>query len=216
MSTCSGLSALDHANTKFTKGYATSGIVCTTCRHEFILPEGAGPLQKGERYIFPFPSNPFGLLIRLGSQTLTTSQPSALPTILKQRRSYHTISCVSIGSAFSTASKISQSTTQNNSGARLSLASSPSFTWRLTNKIVRLTFPSITNPVLAEVIWRVLNGHGLVFREEVQRRIKDQDIGATQWMINSDIGTGPSSSVSVRPTFFSCTDLTPLIRCTSC
>ena len=52
MSTCSGLAALDHANTKHTKGYATSGIVCTTCRHEFILPEGAGPLQKGERLVF--------------------------------------------------------------------------------------------------------------------------------------------------------------------
>lgn len=52
MSTCSGLAALDHANTKYTKGYATSGIVCTTCRHEFILPEGAGPLQKGERFVF--------------------------------------------------------------------------------------------------------------------------------------------------------------------
>jgi hypothetical protein len=56
MSTCSGLSALDHANSKYTKGYATSGIVCTTCRHEFILPEGAGPLQKGERLVFRFTS----------------------------------------------------------------------------------------------------------------------------------------------------------------
>jgi len=54
MSTCSGLAALDHANTKCTKGYATSGIVCTTCRHEFVLPEGAGPLQKGERLVFDF------------------------------------------------------------------------------------------------------------------------------------------------------------------
>lgn len=52
MSTCSGLSALDHANSKYSKGYTTSGIVCTTCRHEFILPEGAGPLQKGKRYVF--------------------------------------------------------------------------------------------------------------------------------------------------------------------
>ena len=52
MSTCSGLAALDHANSKHTKGYATSGIVCTTCRHEFVLPEGAGPLQKGERLVF--------------------------------------------------------------------------------------------------------------------------------------------------------------------
>lgn len=51
MSTYSGLTALDHANTKYSKGYATTGIVCTTCRHEFILPEGAGPLQKGERSV---------------------------------------------------------------------------------------------------------------------------------------------------------------------
>ena len=51
MSTCSGLAALNHANNKLAKGYATSGIVCTTCRHEFILPEGAGPLQKGERSV---------------------------------------------------------------------------------------------------------------------------------------------------------------------
>jgi hypothetical protein len=29
-----------------------TGIVCTTCRHEFVLPEGAGPLQKGERLVF--------------------------------------------------------------------------------------------------------------------------------------------------------------------
>ena len=54
MSTCSGLSALDHANSKYSKGYATSGIVCTTCRHEFVLPEGAGPLQKGERLVSHF------------------------------------------------------------------------------------------------------------------------------------------------------------------
>lgn len=54
MSTCSGLAALDHANSKYTKGYATSGIVCTTCKHEFILPEGAGPLQKGERFVYNY------------------------------------------------------------------------------------------------------------------------------------------------------------------
>ena len=54
MSTCSGLAALDHANNKYSKGYATTGIVCTTCRHEFLLPEGAGPLQKGERLVFSF------------------------------------------------------------------------------------------------------------------------------------------------------------------
>ena len=51
MSTCSGLSALDHANSKYSKGYNTSGVVCVTCKHEFILLEGVGPLQKGERLV---------------------------------------------------------------------------------------------------------------------------------------------------------------------
>ena len=51
ISTCSGLSAVEHANTKFSKGYATTGVVCTTCSHEFVLPEGAGQLQKGERFV---------------------------------------------------------------------------------------------------------------------------------------------------------------------
>ena len=49
---CSSLAALDHANSKYTKGYAMSGIVCTTCWHEFILPEGARPLQKGKQFVF--------------------------------------------------------------------------------------------------------------------------------------------------------------------
>lgn len=51
ISTCSGLSAIGHANSKFSKGYSTTGIVCTTCSHEFVLPEGAGQLQKGERFM---------------------------------------------------------------------------------------------------------------------------------------------------------------------
>ncbi|KAJ7785444.1 hypothetical protein B0H14DRAFT_3095666 [Mycena olivaceomarginata] len=51
MSTCSGLVALDYANTKFSCGYSATGVgmgVCT--RHEFVLPNGIGDLQKGERY----------------------------------------------------------------------------------------------------------------------------------------------------------------------
>ncbi|KAJ7435097.1 hypothetical protein B0H11DRAFT_1937910 [Mycena galericulata] len=51
MSTCSGLAALDYANTKFSRGYSTTGVgmgVCT--RHEFIQPNGVGDLQRGERY----------------------------------------------------------------------------------------------------------------------------------------------------------------------
>lgn len=50
ISTCTGLSALNHANTKFSAGYATTGggIGCCT-RHELIEPGGVGDLQKGER-----------------------------------------------------------------------------------------------------------------------------------------------------------------------
>ncbi|KAJ7814307.1 hypothetical protein B0H13DRAFT_2242773 [Mycena leptocephala] len=51
MSTCSGLAALDYANTKFSRGYASTGVglgVCT--RHEFVQRNGAADLQKGERF----------------------------------------------------------------------------------------------------------------------------------------------------------------------
>ncbi|KAJ7604746.1 hypothetical protein FB45DRAFT_880205 [Roridomyces roridus] len=51
MSTCSGLAALDYANTKFSRGYATTGVVMGVCaRHEFVQPNGVGDLQKGERF----------------------------------------------------------------------------------------------------------------------------------------------------------------------
>ncbi|KAJ7718483.1 hypothetical protein DFH07DRAFT_973264 [Mycena maculata] len=51
MSTCSGLAALDHANTKFSKGYSTTGVgMCVCARHEFVQPNGVGDLQKGEHY----------------------------------------------------------------------------------------------------------------------------------------------------------------------
>ncbi|KAJ3819033.1 hypothetical protein F5880DRAFT_1625783 [Lentinula raphanica] len=51
MSTCTGLSALDHANTKHSRGYATTGVGIGVCaRHEFIQLNGAVDLQKGERY----------------------------------------------------------------------------------------------------------------------------------------------------------------------
>ncbi|KAH9845982.1 hypothetical protein C2E23DRAFT_872607 [Lenzites betulinus] len=52
MSTCTGLSAIDHANSKYSKGYAATGIGAVVCaRHEFWLALGAGDLQLGERYI---------------------------------------------------------------------------------------------------------------------------------------------------------------------
>ncbi|KAF7345876.1 CxC2 domain-containing protein [Mycena venus] len=51
MSTCSGLAALDYANTKFSHGYSTTGVgMCVCARHEFIQPNGVGDLQKGERF----------------------------------------------------------------------------------------------------------------------------------------------------------------------
>ncbi|KAJ7807696.1 hypothetical protein B0H14DRAFT_3483063 [Mycena olivaceomarginata] len=51
MSTCSGLAALDHANTKFLCGYAATGVGMWVCaQHEFVQPNGVGDLQKGERY----------------------------------------------------------------------------------------------------------------------------------------------------------------------
>ncbi|KAJ7019709.1 hypothetical protein C8F04DRAFT_975338 [Mycena alexandri] len=51
MSTCSGLVALDYANTKFSRGYSTTGVGMGVCaRHEFVQPNGVGDLQKGERF----------------------------------------------------------------------------------------------------------------------------------------------------------------------
>ncbi|KAF8142330.1 hypothetical protein K438DRAFT_1911259 [Mycena galopus ATCC 62051] len=51
MSTCSGLAALDYANTKFSWGYSTTGVGMGVCaRHEFVQPNGVGDLQKGERF----------------------------------------------------------------------------------------------------------------------------------------------------------------------
>ncbi|KAJ6513582.1 hypothetical protein C8R47DRAFT_962737 [Mycena vitilis] len=51
MSTCSGLAALDFANTKFSRGYSTTGVGMGVCaRHEFVQANGVGDLQKGERF----------------------------------------------------------------------------------------------------------------------------------------------------------------------
>ncbi|KAK7441199.1 hypothetical protein VKT23_016680 [Stygiomarasmius scandens] len=51
MCTCSGLAALQQANTKFSRGYATTGCGLGVCaRHEFVQRNGVVDLQKGERY----------------------------------------------------------------------------------------------------------------------------------------------------------------------
>ncbi|KAK7016424.1 hypothetical protein VNI00_018906 [Paramarasmius palmivorus] len=47
----SDLAAIAQANTKFSKGYATTGVVlCLCARHEVIEPNGAVDLDKGEKY----------------------------------------------------------------------------------------------------------------------------------------------------------------------
>jgi hypothetical protein len=52
MSMCSGLAVLDYANTKFSKGYGSTGAgLCICARHEFVEPNGVGDLQKGERWV---------------------------------------------------------------------------------------------------------------------------------------------------------------------
>ncbi|KAJ7867181.1 hypothetical protein B0H14DRAFT_3441876 [Mycena olivaceomarginata] len=51
MSTCTGLAALDHANTKYSQGYAATGCGMITCGHHEIVPEnGIADLQAGEKY----------------------------------------------------------------------------------------------------------------------------------------------------------------------
>ncbi|KAJ6451458.1 hypothetical protein C8R45DRAFT_1057134 [Mycena sanguinolenta] len=51
MSTCTGLAALDYANTKYAQGYAATGCGMVTCgRHEVVCKNGVGDLQKGEKY----------------------------------------------------------------------------------------------------------------------------------------------------------------------
>ncbi|KAF7308657.1 CxC2 domain-containing protein [Mycena chlorophos] len=48
---CSDFAALDYANTKFSKGYAATGVAAGVCaRHEFVQPTGVGDLQRGERF----------------------------------------------------------------------------------------------------------------------------------------------------------------------
>ncbi|KAE9384955.1 hypothetical protein BT96DRAFT_960830 [Gymnopus androsaceus JB14] len=48
--TCTGLAALDYANTKYSKGYCATGVgMCTCSHHEVVMKNGVGDLQKGER-----------------------------------------------------------------------------------------------------------------------------------------------------------------------
>ncbi|KAL0567206.1 hypothetical protein V5O48_014794 [Marasmius crinis-equi] len=50
-SSCPGLAAMDQAETKYSKGYATTGVLfCLCSRHELVQPRGAGDLTKGEKH----------------------------------------------------------------------------------------------------------------------------------------------------------------------
>lgn len=53
MNTCgSNLKAVDHANTRFSNGYAATGVGAIVCaRHTILRKNGVCDLQKGERYI---------------------------------------------------------------------------------------------------------------------------------------------------------------------
>ncbi len=53
MSTCgSQLKAVDHANARYSKGYAATGVGAVVCaRHTFLRKNGVCDLQKGERYV---------------------------------------------------------------------------------------------------------------------------------------------------------------------
>ncbi|KAF8144866.1 hypothetical protein K438DRAFT_1992428 [Mycena galopus ATCC 62051] len=52
MSTCSGLAALNHANTKFSRSYSATGVGMGVCvQHEFVQANGVADLQRGERFV---------------------------------------------------------------------------------------------------------------------------------------------------------------------
>ncbi|KAF7311821.1 CxC2 domain-containing protein [Mycena indigotica] len=51
INTCTGLAALDYANTKYSRGYSATGVGMGVCaRHEFVQPNGVADLQAGERH----------------------------------------------------------------------------------------------------------------------------------------------------------------------
>ncbi|EEB94303.1 hypothetical protein MPER_06900, partial [Moniliophthora perniciosa FA553] len=50
-SSCTGLAAVDQANTKYSRGYASTGaILCLCARHEMVEPNGTVDTTKGEKY----------------------------------------------------------------------------------------------------------------------------------------------------------------------
>lgn len=45
------LNAVNQAYTKYSQGYAVTGVAAVSCRHAFVRPKGVVDLQKGERYM---------------------------------------------------------------------------------------------------------------------------------------------------------------------
>ena len=202
MSTCSGLSAIDHANDKYSKGYATTGIVCTTCRHEFVLPEGAGPLQKGERLVFGLTPLVHHSLLPIDMRTPTMWSFEAHPTTLKQKRLPRTILCASGASTSESASSNSHSKMQNVWMIKLLLVLFRNSIWPPIRKIVASNIHSIMSLVLVVAIWRDQRGRGSVFKGGARRGIKGLVTGVTRWMTSLATGTGPNLFASVSPFHF--------------
>lgn len=51
-SSCPGLAAISQANNKFSKGYASTGVLLCLCsRHEIVEPTGTGDTLKGEKFV---------------------------------------------------------------------------------------------------------------------------------------------------------------------
>ena len=193
VSMCSGLSAIEHTNSKFSKGYSTTGVVCTTCSHEFVLPEGAGQLQKGERFASVPLSCTFSAQPLLGMPMSTMLSFGARITILSQRRSPPTILCVNGPQIFASDYKNSPLTMPNVWTTRLLLGWSQSST---SLHIARSAVPTSHSTMSLEPegeIWRARNGRGLGFRVVGVPKIKVLDFGATRWMTSSVIGIGRNS-----------------------
>ena len=112
------------------------------------------------------------------------------------------ILCVSGASIFEIASRTFPFKMPSAWMIKLLLALFPSSISPLTRKAAGSISHSTMSRVLGEVTWRALREHGLVCKEEVQRRIRGPGIGAIQWTINSVIGIGPNSPALVKISLF--------------
>ena len=197
VSTCSGMSAIEHANSKFSKGYSTTGVVCATCTHEFVLPEGAGPLQKGERSVSALRHSWFSVYALSGMPMSTTLLSGARVTTSSQRRSLPTISCVNGRRTFASGCKNFPSMMLKVWTTRSSPGWYRSFTSPHIVRSVAPVFHSTMSREPGGEIWRVRSGRGSDSRVVGVPKIKAPDFGVMPWMTSSVIGTGRSSFASV-------------------